>query len=53
MTAAQQESWLVSKYTSTIATADLIKKMLGQVRGGQRIVVREEDERSDLIDLKK
>lgn len=53
LTAAQQETLLVKKYQDALSEVDAIKRMLGKVRGGQKIFVDEQDDRPDLIDLKK
>lgn len=43
MTASQQETLLVKKYQDLLAEVDAIKKMLGIVRGGQRVTIPEID----------
>ena len=47
----EQENWLVKKLNELYNQEAEIKKMLGKVRGGQKINIVI-DERPDLLDLK-
>jgi len=38
---SEQESWLVKKYQEMVLEVDVVAKMLGKIRGGQRIQVKE------------
>ena len=51
MSLIEQENWLVKKLTELYNQEVAIKKMLGKVRGGQKINIVI-DERPDLLDLK-
>lgn len=51
MSLIEQENWLVKKLTELHNQETEIKKMLGKVRGGQKINIVI-DERPDLLDLK-
>lgn len=51
MSLTEQENWLVKKLTELYNEEAEIKKLLGKVRGGQKINIVI-DERPDLLDLK-
>jgi hypothetical protein len=51
MSLTEQENWLVKKLTELYNEEVEVKKMLGKVRGGQKINIVI-DERPDLLDLK-
>lgn len=51
MSLNEQENWLVKKLNELYNEEIEIKKMLGKVRGGQKINIVI-DERPDLLDLK-
>ena len=51
MSLNEQENWLVKKLNELYNQEAEIKKMLGKVRGGQKINIVI-DERPDLLDLK-
>lgn len=52
MTLAEQELYLIKKIHELHAYEDAYRKMLGKIRGGQRQILPDEDERPDLIELK-
>lgn len=49
MTRNEQEEWLVKKYQEAINVADELKRMLGIVRGGQKVEVKEIDRPDEAI----
>ena len=51
MSLIEQENWLVKKLTELYNQEVAIKKMLGKVRGGQKINIVI-DERPDLLEMK-
>jgi len=51
MNLIEQENWLVKKLTELYNEEVEIKKMLGKVRGGQKINIVI-DERPDLLEMK-
>lgn len=51
MSIIEQENWLVKKLAELYSQENEIKKMLGKVRGGQRINIVI-DERPDLLEMK-
>jgi hypothetical protein len=51
MNLIEQENWLVKKLTELYNQEVEIKKMLGKVRGGQKINIVI-DERPDLLEMK-
>jgi hypothetical protein len=51
MSLSEQENWLVKKLTEIYNQEAEIKRMLGKVRGGQKINVIIE-ERPDLLEMK-
>jgi hypothetical protein len=51
MSLIEQENWLVKKLTELYNEEIEIKKMLGKVRGGQKINIVI-DERPDLLEMK-
>lgn len=51
MSLIEQENWLVKKLTELYNEEMEVKKMLGKVRGGQRINIVI-DERPDLLEMK-
>ena len=51
MSLTEQENWLVKKLTELYNQEAEIKKMLGKVRGGQKINIVI-DERPDLLEMK-
>ena len=53
MTLAEQEQILVFKISCLNNEVDAYRRMLSKVRGGNKASVSEDDERPDLIDLKK
>jgi hypothetical protein len=52
MSLSEQETYLVNKIYELHSLEDAYRKMLGKIRGGNRQVLPEEDDRPDLIDLK-
>ena len=52
MSLKDQEAYLVKKLSELYSEEDAVKKMLGKVRGGQRIIIAEPEDRPDLIELK-
>jgi hypothetical protein len=51
MSLIEQENWLVKKLTELYNEEIEVKKMLGKVRGGQKINIVI-DERPDLLEMK-
>jgi len=51
MSLTEQENWLVKKLTELYNEEAEIKKLLGKVRGGQKINIVI-DERPDLLEMK-
>ena len=51
MSLVEQENWLVKKLTELYNAENEVKKMLGKVRGGQKINIIME-ERLDLLEMK-
>ena len=51
MSLVEQENWLVKKLTELYNAENEVKKMLGKVRGGQKINIII-DERLDLLEMK-
>lgn len=51
MSIIEQENWLVKKLAELYSQENEIKRMLGKVRGGQRINIVI-DERPDLLEMK-
>lgn len=51
MSLTEQENWLVKKLTELYNEEVEVKKMLGKVRGGQKINIVI-DERPDLLEMK-
>jgi hypothetical protein len=49
---AEQENWLVKKYSEIVAEEQSVKRMLAQVRGKVKIKIVEEDYRPDVEALK-
>jgi hypothetical protein len=52
MSLSEQETYLVNKIYELHSLEDAYRKMLGKIRGGNKQVLPEEDDRPDLIDLK-
>ena len=52
LTLAEQENWLVKKYSEIVAEEQSVKRMLAQVRGKVKIKIAEDELRPDEIILK-
>ena len=53
MTIAEQESVLIQKISILNTQVDAYRRLLARVRGGNKVELRDDDERPDLIELKK
>lgn len=53
MTLAEQETLLVNKISILHTQVDAYRRLLAKVRGGTKVELLENDDRPDLIDLKK
>jgi hypothetical protein len=52
MSLSEQETYIVSKIHELHAIEDAYRKMLGKIRGGQKQVLSDDEDRPDLIELK-
>jgi len=52
MSLLEQETYIVNKIYELHALEDAYRKMLGKIRGGQKQVLSDDEDRPDLIELK-